>query len=131
NKTTTRKTALDPLRHSCRRTRPSQSTDLNIIENLWCELKRAVHARKPSNLNELEKFCKEEWSKIPSTTIQTLIGSYRKRLEAVISAKGGSTKYRFHFLSFSFLIFSFFFFFFSFFFFFFVVPKFMHLPDFV
>lgn len=72
---------------------PSQSPDLNIIENLWCELKRAVHARKPSNLNELEMFCKEEWSKIPSTTIQTLIGTYRKRLEAVISAKGGSTKY--------------------------------------
>ncbi|KAG2465277.1 TCB1 transposase, partial [Polypterus senegalus] len=72
---------------------PSQSPDLNIIENLWCELKRAVHARKPSNLNELERICKEEWSKIPSTTIQTLIGTYRKRLEAVISAKGGSTKY--------------------------------------
>ncbi|KAI4893040.1 hypothetical protein NFI96_020158 [Prochilodus magdalenae] len=54
---------------------------------------RAIHARKPSNLNELEMFCKEEWSKIPSATIQTLIRSYRKRLEAVISAKGGSTKY--------------------------------------
>ncbi|TKS65777.1 Transposable element [Collichthys lucidus] len=72
---------------------PSQSPDLNIIENLWCDLKRAVHAQKPSNLTELEMFCKEEWSKIPSTTLQTLIGSYRKRLEAVISAKGGSTKY--------------------------------------
>ncbi|KAI4895268.1 hypothetical protein NFI96_011739 [Prochilodus magdalenae] len=71
---------------------PSQSRDLNIIENLWCHLKRAVHARKPSDLNELEMFCKEEWSKIPSATIQTLIRSYRKRLEAVISAKGGSTK---------------------------------------
>ncbi|KAI4881654.1 hypothetical protein NFI96_023697 [Prochilodus magdalenae] len=71
---------------------PSQSPDLNIIENLWCHLKRAVHARKPSNLNELEVFCKEEWSKMPLATIQTLIRSYRKRLEAVISAKGGSTK---------------------------------------
>lgn len=39
---------------------PSQSPDLNIIENLWCELKRAVHARNPLNLNELEMFCKEE-----------------------------------------------------------------------
>ncbi|KAG2469162.1 TCB1 transposase, partial [Polypterus senegalus] len=72
---------------------PSQSPDLNIIENLWCRLKRAVHAWKPSNLNELEMFCKEEWYKIPSTTIQTLIRTYRKCLEAVISAKGGSTKY--------------------------------------
>ncbi|KAI4876674.1 hypothetical protein NFI96_027141, partial [Prochilodus magdalenae] len=86
---------------------PSQSPDLNIIENLWCHLKRAVHARKPSNLNELEMFCKEEWSKIPSVTMQTLIRSYRKCSEAVISVKGGSTKG------------------------FFLVPKFMHLSTFV
>jgi len=42
---------------------PSQSPDLNIIENVCYDLKRAVHARKPSNLTELEMFCKEEWSK--------------------------------------------------------------------
>ncbi|KAI4903753.1 hypothetical protein NFI96_023332 [Prochilodus magdalenae] len=54
---------------------------------------RAVHARKPTNLNQLEMFCKEDWSKIPSATIQTLIRSYKKHVEAVISAKGGSTKY--------------------------------------
>lgn len=46
---------------------PSQSPDLNIIENLWDDLKRAVHARQPSNLTELEMFWKEEWSKIPSS----------------------------------------------------------------
>ena len=72
---------------------PHGQPDLNIIENVWGDLKQAVHARKPSNLTELEMFSKEEWSKIPSTRIQTLIGSYRKRLEAVISAKAGSTKY--------------------------------------
>uniref|UniRef100_A0A673XKP2 Tc1-like transposase DDE domain-containing protein n=1 Tax=Salmo trutta TaxID=8032 RepID=A0A673XKP2_SALTR len=71
---------------------PSQSPDLNIIENLWDDLKRAVHARQPSNLTELEMFCKEEWSKIPSSRIHTLRGHW-KRLEAVILAKGGSTKY--------------------------------------
>lgn len=32
-------------------------------------------------------------SRIPSTRIQTLTGSYRKPLEAVNAAKGGSTKY--------------------------------------
>uniref|UniRef100_A0AAQ4S5H1 Tc1-like transposase DDE domain-containing protein n=1 Tax=Gasterosteus aculeatus aculeatus TaxID=481459 RepID=A0AAQ4S5H1_GASAC len=89
---------------------PSQSPDLNVIENLWSLLKRAVHAQKPSNLTELEMFCKEECSKIPSTRIQTLIGSHRKRLD-VISAKGGSTKYCCNFSV--------------------VVPKFMHLPTFV
>ena len=72
---------------------PSQSPDLNIIEHLWGDLKRAVHAQQPSNLTELEMFCKEEWSKIHSSRIQTLITGYKKHLEAVISAKGGSTKY--------------------------------------
>ena len=39
---------------------PSQSPDLNPIENMWKELKIAVHQRSPSNLTELEQFCKEE-----------------------------------------------------------------------
>ena len=35
---------------------PSQSPDLNPIENLWYDLKIAVHQRNPSNLKELEQF---------------------------------------------------------------------------
>ena len=44
---------------------PRQSSDLNPIENLWYDLKIAVHQRNPSNLKELEQFCLEEWAKIP------------------------------------------------------------------
>ena len=40
---------------------PSQSPDLNPIENLWKELKTAVHKCSPSNLTERKLFCKEEW----------------------------------------------------------------------
>uniref|UniRef100_A0A3Q3KMZ5 Tc1-like transposase DDE domain-containing protein n=1 Tax=Monopterus albus TaxID=43700 RepID=A0A3Q3KMZ5_MONAL len=72
---------------------PSQSPDLNIIENLWVDLKRAVHARRPKNITELEAFCKEEWEKIPSTRIERLLAGYEKCLQAVISARGGVTKY--------------------------------------
>ena len=36
---------------------PSQSPDLNIIENVWIDLKQTVYARKPRNLTELEAFC--------------------------------------------------------------------------
>ena len=36
---------------------PSQSPDLNPIENMWYDLKIAVHQRNPSNLKELEQFC--------------------------------------------------------------------------
>ena len=47
-------TVQNPQIHSCRNRYnilewPSQSLDLNIIENLWCVLTRAVHAPRPSN----------------------------------------------------------------------------------
>jgi transposase len=37
---------------------PSQSPDLNLIEMLWHDLKRAVHTRHSKNIAEL-KICKE------------------------------------------------------------------------
>jgi hypothetical protein len=50
---------------------PSQSPDLNPIENLWYDLNIAVYQRKPSNLKELEKFClgngqKSQWLDVPN-----------------------------------------------------------------
>ena len=62
---------------------PSQSLDLNPIEMLWKDLKRSVHARKPTNIHELKPFCKEEWAKIPPSKCMGLINSYRKRLVEV------------------------------------------------
>ena len=44
---------------------PLQSPDLNPIENLCRELKKAVASRKPKNISELEAFAHEEWAKIP------------------------------------------------------------------
>ncbi|KAK3517541.1 hypothetical protein QTP70_012629 [Hemibagrus guttatus] len=72
---------------------PSQSPDLNPIEMLWHDLKKVVHARKPSNVAELQQFCKDEWAKIPPQRCNRLIASYRKRLIAVVAAKGGPTGY--------------------------------------
>ena len=45
---------------------PSQSPDLNIIEPLWGDLKRAVFAIQPKNLGDLEAFCQEEWASLQS-----------------------------------------------------------------
>lgn len=72
---------------------PSQSPDLNPIENLWWDLKKAVAARKPKNLKELEAFAQEEWAKIPQERCQKLVTGYPSRLKEVIKAKGCSTKY--------------------------------------
>ncbi|KAK3527282.1 hypothetical protein QTP86_018605 [Hemibagrus guttatus] len=72
---------------------PTQSPDLNPIEMLWDDLKKVVHARKPSNVAELQQFCKDEWAKIPPQRCNRLIASYGKRLIAVVAAKGGPTSY--------------------------------------
>ncbi|KAJ4922487.1 hypothetical protein JOQ06_021544, partial [Pogonophryne albipinna] len=46
---------------------PSQSPDLNPIENLWRELKVCVAQRQPQNITALEEICMEEWAKIQAT----------------------------------------------------------------
>jgi hypothetical protein len=72
---------------------PSQSPDLIPIENLWYDIKIAVHQWNLSNLKELEQFCLEEWAKIPVARCAKLIETYPKRLATIIAAKGDSTKY--------------------------------------
>ncbi len=68
---------------------PSQSPDLNPIENLWRELKVRVAKRQPQNLNDLERICKEEWDKITPEMCANLVANYKKRL----TNKGFATKY--------------------------------------
>uniref|UniRef100_A0A8C5M5G4 Tc1-like transposase DDE domain-containing protein n=1 Tax=Leptobrachium leishanense TaxID=445787 RepID=A0A8C5M5G4_9ANUR len=55
---------------------PSQSPDLNPIEMLWHDLKRAIHTRHPKNIATLKHFCEEEWSKITPDRCAGLICNY-------------------------------------------------------
>ena len=72
---------------------PSQSPDLNPIENLWRELKLQVSKRQPRNLQNLEMICREEWAKISPDVCANLVKTYKKRLTAVLANKGFATKY--------------------------------------
>ncbi len=72
---------------------PSQSPDLNPIENLWRELKVRVAQRQPQNITALEEICMEEWDKIPATVCENLVKTYRKCLTSVIANKGYITKH--------------------------------------
>ncbi|KAK3505679.1 hypothetical protein QTP70_020760, partial [Hemibagrus guttatus] len=67
---------------------PSQSPDLNPIENLWRELKIRVAQRQPQNITALEEICMEEWAKLPATVRKNLVATYRKCLTSVIANKG-------------------------------------------
>jgi Transposase/DDE superfamily endonuclease len=74
---------------------PSNSPDLNPIENLWHVLRSNVRKRKhqPRNRKELIEALIEEWKKLDMKIVNDLIDSMPRRMQAVIDAKGGSTKY--------------------------------------
>ena len=75
--------------------RPALSTDLSPIEHLWDELGRRVRHRQnpPDTLQDLCDAPVHEWNNIPQAFIQRLIGSMRRRCEAVVAARGGHTRY--------------------------------------
>ncbi|KAF2354158.1 Transposase Tc1-like [Trinorchestia longiramus] len=57
---------------------PSQSPDMNPIENLWRELKLKIQKRGPNNITELKEICIEEWNKITPKTCERLLVNYYK-----------------------------------------------------
>ena len=44
---------------------PSNSPDLNPIENMWQIMKKNVEKRMPQNTDELSRFLVEKWEAIP------------------------------------------------------------------
>jgi transposase len=74
---------------------PAHSPDLNPIENFWHTIKTIVYrdGRSYDTLAQLEAAIVKTWNEYPQEKINEMIGSYGKRLIAVVIAQGGSTKY--------------------------------------
>jgi transposase len=72
---------------------PSQSPDLNPIENLWAILDKRLKDRKPQNEEQLFEIIKKGWENLPVDLLQKLVASMKRRCEAVIKSKGYPTKH--------------------------------------
>lgn len=72
---------------------PSNSPDMNPIENVWNILKNRLGKLGSSNLTELEKNIKTEWSNLPQNLAETLVSSMPNRMKQVIERKGDSIDY--------------------------------------
>jgi len=72
----------------------AQSPDLNPIEHLWDHLKRRLESMNTpkGGIGALERV-EKEWEGIGASVCQNLIESMPRRVNAVIKAKGGYTKY--------------------------------------
>ena len=72
---------------------PSQSPDLNPIENLWAIIERQLATRNCYTQAELFDLLREQWESLPTSLLKTLSDSMPHRCQAVIDAKGYPTKY--------------------------------------
>src|ERR1700733_10591333 len=72
---------------------PSQSPDLNPIENLWKELNFRTKSRKVNTEEELYEVLPKEWNTIDSSFLQKLVDSMPDRCQNVIKNKGMPIKY--------------------------------------
>ena len=73
---------------------PSNSPDLNPIENLWSDMVRCVYDKSVyPTADALWTAVQSEWLKIGHDILHKLYDSMPSRLDAVVKAKGFPTKY--------------------------------------
>ena len=56
---------------------PAQSTDINSIKTLWCELDKAIKQKKPSNQNEFFQVVEDGWKNIIKCKVEKLVESMK------------------------------------------------------
>jgi len=72
---------------------PSQSPDLNPMENVWAVLKANVSNYKPSSTKELIRIIKKEWEELDKVFAKNLVVSMKKRIFDILYNKGDHIYY--------------------------------------
>jgi transposase len=74
---------------------PANSPDLNPIEAIWQEIKERVYklTPRPKDVTDLRNCIEAIWNSLDNERIIRLIDSMPERLQAVIDAQGGHTKW--------------------------------------
>lgn len=72
---------------------PANSPDLNPIENVWRLIKYRVSRRFPLTEGDVRRYVQEEWDKLTVGDFIKYIREMPERVEAVIKANGGHTKW--------------------------------------
>ena len=76
---------------------PTQSPDLNIIENVWKVLKIPVQVQKRlreiKNADDLRRVVLDIWTGLGLHYIRSLYDSIPRRIRCVLRSRGQITKY--------------------------------------
>jgi len=71
------------------------SPDLNLIEGVWRLIKSRIHSRtpRPQTHDVMRDAIQEEWDNISSQDLELLLQSMPERVQAVLAANGGHTRF--------------------------------------
>src|SRR4051812_33899520 len=72
---------------------PPRSPDINIVENVWNDVKLRVEKRNPNTEAELKLFWQQEWDKTDKNFVIRLAHAMPARCQEIIKAKGGHIKF--------------------------------------
>ena len=67
---------------------PSQSPDLNPMENIWAVLKANISNYKPRLVKYLIKIIKWEWKKLDGVFAENLVLSIKNRISLILANEG-------------------------------------------
>lgn len=73
----------------------ARSPDMNPVENIWGYMVKQIYSYefRPRNRQELLDAITNEWQNLENYDFGNLVASMPRRLDALLDANGGYTKY--------------------------------------